>query len=722
LRGEPAARRLEGQVRADDDEDALHETGTTVELDTTEGTAGDEAIRTIDEDAHEPVDHQTIGDHSTQLAEAATTDEVEDLPAGDAADETDVTPAEMEVVSVTGEDVGPGRKGAADTDTEACVDAEQPAEEQEMRAGPSAEPLIEPVAETVGEKLGDQIDPLALDSENEESTLTGAEVNGREFDDSAVGSDVVDTAVLSGDIDALQPDRGRAPASEGGAGGGVTREEDVATLHGGPTSEDAGDPRAKPEPDDSLPPVRKRERHRRPAPKYRAPAGGPPPRRRPSNSQTTRGNASPSAARARPAAIDVRVVFQRGGYSIVSLLPHRLPGLPDELVVSSEAGNVDLLALQDERYQDVVPYNLAELLRTGIMWKHSDTGQEWLLSGREVFVLAHGTTHRGFVSCPRLALGREHVVLCTATQLGLVEDALKAAGCAGWTQLGEHDGAPAGWRVLRNVIPWKSVPPSSDSDILNILRPLPEVEIALEGGIRLAYNIWLLGYPPVIRIYGDPEHIEVVLIDGHKAAGSEQDGYTAPGWDVEGDHQVWCGSTSRSYSLVRSEPSSTYWPAYSFTLRSTRGEDHKFEFCGPLVRPIAAIGRSDQRQVVQVPPSNPILLGARPGEVYFARLRSDLRGAQCLAMPPFDPVWALPPQPLRCDKRANRILLVGEPSAGISNASRETVCDRRSLEMWCRLILDAGRKGLALEPASLSTRDLWRRHKRLARSLWRNLR
>ena len=177
------------------------------------------------------------------------------------------------------------------------------------------------------------------------------------------------------------------------------------------------------------------------------------------------------------------------------------------LLFPSGVGKVELLALQDQWYQDVAPDNLAELLRKGIVWKDSDTGHEWLLSGREVFALAHGTTHRGFVTCPRLVLRRNHVVLCTVTQLGPVESALRAAGCANWTQLGEGDGVPSGWRLLRGVVPHKSLPLSSDADILNILRPLPEIEIALEGGIRLAYNTWLLGYPPAIHVYGDsPTH------------------------------------------------------------------------------------------------------------------------------------------------------------------------------------------------------------------------
>ena len=461
-------------------------------------------------------------------------------------------------------------------------------------------------------------------------------------------------------------------------------------------------------------------------PQYRAPTGPPPPGKKRSQSRT-HGRKRQRTTNPGPAAIEVRVriLFQHGGYCIVSLLPKRLPGLPEELIASSQAGDVELQALQEEWYQDVAPDNLANLLRMGFVWRDPDTGQEWMLSGREVFVLAHGTTHRGFLSCPRLALGRDHVVLCTVGRLSAVGDALRAAGCADWTQLGEDDGAPPGWLVLRKIRPQRPVPLSSEADILNVLRPVPEIEIALEGGIRLAYNSWLLGYPPAIRIYGAPERAVAVLIDGKKATGSEQDGYTVPDWDVEGDHQVSCSITTKSYSLVHCKTIWTYWPAYSFSLRNSGGEDREFQFCGPLVRPVAInaqLAQLAQRQVTQVPPTNPVLLGACPGEVFFAHRRMEVRGAQCLGLPPFDPLWALPAQPLQCDKRTNRILLVGEPIAESNGASRQPLKNHPDLERWCRLVLDASRKGLAVEPASPATHRLWRDYKLRARSLWRRLR
>ena len=456
----------------------------------------------------------------------------------------------------------------------------------------------------------------------------------------------------------------------------------------------------------------------RPAPEYRAPTGGlhsprqsPPPR----NHGDDQGEPSTLV---RPARVEVRILFQRGGYCTVSLLASRPPGLPERLTVSSGAGEVELLELQEDWYEAEVAVGLADLLRNGFRWTDRETGQEWVLSRREVFVLASGTEHRGFVSCPRLVVGREHLVLCAVAQLAAVEKELSEAECSGWTQLGEDDGVPAGWKVLQAVWPQRPVPLGDDNNILNVLRPLPDVEIALEEGIRLTRNQWLLGYPPKIRIYGDPAHTGKVLIDGEEAARSEQGGYKAPGWDTEGEHWIWCGNTSKSYSLARGQSSWERWAAYSFSLPGTKGKGEKLALCGPVVWSGTIESHPDQRRAIPVPPSNPVLLGSRPGEVYFAYQRPDVHGAPCLGSPPFNPVWALPAQPLHGDKRRDRILMVGEPLAAHNDAGgRQRSGTDDDVKRWYQMILNASRKGLAVEPESLATDQLWRSYKQLARRL-----
>src|SRR5262249_15866566 len=118
--------------------------------------------------------------------------------------------------------------------------------------------------------------------------------------------------------------------------------------------------------------------------------------------------------------------------------------------------------------------------------------------------------------------------------------------------------------------------------------------------------------------------------------------------------------------------------------------------------------------------TNPILLGAVPGQVFAAVPRQDIRGAHCFAFPPFDPVWALPAQPLRCDKTAYRILLVEKIRAPRNGVGPDNKSTGKAVSRWCRLILDASRKGLSVEPAA--AKDLWLSYKRLARSLWKGQR
>jgi hypothetical protein len=394
--------------------------------------------------------------------------------------------------------------------------------------------------------------------------------------------------------------------------------------------------------------------------------------------------------------------------------------------LTTSAGSLDLVALDDEWYQDVTPENLGALLRTGTLWTNQDVGQEWVLAGREIFVLAAGTTHRGFVTCPRLTLGREHVVLCRATRLAAVQDSLQKASCTNSTVFREEDGAPSGWVLLgdrdktgrpQGLVPITAVAMEENSDILNVLRPLPGIEISFDGGVPLGYGSWLAGYPPAIRVLGDAQHVQKVLIDGREATIEEDGTLRAPGWDEPGSHQVWCSNVSRGYSLIRLERSWDPWPAYVF--QSASGGVQQVAICGPLVRPLAsgetlevAPDRFGASRVLQ---SNPILLGAVPGQVFVTAPRRDLRGAICFARPPFAAVWALPEQPLHCDKAAHRILLV----AG-DDLSPDKTATAGAVWQWCTLILDASRKGLSVEPAG--GRDLWVRYKRVARDLWKKTR
>jgi hypothetical protein len=354
-----------------------------------------------------------------------------------------------------------------------------------------------------------------------------------------------------------------------------------------------------------------------------------------------------------------------------------------------------------------------------------------MFAGREIFVLVGGTIHRGFVSCPKLTLGREHTVLCTAPRLAEVEDVLQRTGCTNRTVFREEDGTPSGWVLVadidragrpRGLVPTYAVPMPEGSDILNVLRPVPEIEILLENGVPLGYSSWLAAFPPIIRVVGDVEHVQKVLIDGNEATIGEDGAVRAPGWDEPGAHRVWCSNVSQGYgySLVRLEPSWDPWPAYVF--ESTSGVGGRVGICGPLVRSLETNDILDATKLSErsgsgVLQTNPILLGSVPGQVFVAAPRLDVRGARCLASPPFEAVWALPAQPLRCDKTTCRVLLIARPECA---AQPESSKIKGAVSHWCGLILDASRKGLSVEPAA--ARDLWAQYKRTARNLLRSAR
>lgn len=440
--------------------------------------------------------------------------------------------------------------------------------------------------------------------------------------------------------------------------------------------------------------------------------------------QTARAAGEESAQRERSLPIEVRLRFDRGGFCSVSLIAKRSAGLPEDLTATAHAGEVNLRAMQDEWYQDVVPDDLTRMLRDGTVWTQEGANGQctWSLSGRTLYVLADRPDISGYVSQPCLDLGRDHVVLCSAPLRSRVEEAIRETGAQPTTVLDESFGAPPGWVVFRGVVPNAPVAPVGEVDILNALRPLPRIEISLERGIRLGYAGWLDGHPPSIRVYGDPEHAAEVHIDGQVAACGADGAYRASGWDSLGAHTVWCSGTSRSYSIVPFDASWDLWEGYGFPVAP--GDARRLAVCGPIVR-AASTEPFGAGASISVSETNPVLLGPEPGQIVMAVRASSLRGAPCIASPCFRPVWALPRDPLHCDKKSIRILFVAGTDA--AEASREprggqVIGAGTDVGSWCRHILDANRKGMKTDPDTESVRALWFLYKRLARRIWRSRR
>lgn len=523
------------------------------------------------------------------------------------------------------------------------------------------------------------------------------------------------------------------PAAPSGGGGAsepppVEKPDSVAAvpITVAPRDITVSTPVATPEPSKESPKRLRSPRQYRPV--VRAPAA---PRETPQDSEER-------VARERALPIEVRLIFEKAGFCNISLLPRRAPALPGEIAVSGSGDPPELISLQDDWYQDVILPDMGTLLRRGIEWEgYLADGRivRWSLSGRELFVLCRHGDLNGFVSTPRLILGEQHVVLCTEERLQDVRRAVEQTGSPEPHVLDTTTGIPQGWIGLRGVVPRTPVAASQQGEILDVLRPLANIEVVLEGGIRLERQTWLRGYPPRIRLRGDVEAIHNVVIDGREATLGPDGGYAAPGWDLPGQHQVWCASASRSYSIREGVEDWEVWDAYTWSMGdfSADGERAHPAICGVLVLPPRLGPEPAGRHGVVVPASNSILIGAEPGQIYACDVRCDVRAQTCIGFPWFNPVWAIPADTLRCDKRIARVLLIGDlrtaggqESPRHANTIQRPQCagreHARRIKAWTSVILAAGRKGLATEPPGTEVASLWQVYKQHARAIQRRMR
>ncbi len=597
-----------------------------------------------------------------------------------------------------------------------------------VRGGREAE---DPGASVEPGEVVETLDASRDDGEEGEAQVAGVseDASGTNADHSSQSTEMAATAAAEDNTDRpseeQSPAEAPAPDQSEGAGGVVAEAEVTSALDEerppGPTGDDESA-----EPDSDLAtitqaPRKKRTSKKKPR-KYKGLARAAP-QPRDAAPQPGHPQGQEPAQRERSLPIEVRLRFDRGGFCSVALIAKRSAGLPEDLTAIAGAGEVNLRAMQDEWYQDVVPDDFSSVLRNGTVWTEEGANGRytWSLSGRALYVLADRSDISGYVSQPCLDLGRDHVVLCTDPLRSRVEEAIRKTGAQPSTVLDDSFGAPAGWVVFRSVVPTAPVSAAEDADVLNALRPLPRIEISLERGIRLGYANYLSGHPPAIRVYGDPEHASAVRIDGQVAVRDEDSAYRAPGWDSVGAHSVWCAGTSRSYSIVPFEASWELWDAYAFPVAA--GGTRRLAVCGPIVR--AAATEPWGSESISVPETNPILLGPEPGQIVMAVKASPLRGAPRIASPSFRPIWALPRDPLHCDKRTTRILFVAGsevPEPGTQRASGPRSGTDADITRWSQLILNANRKGMTTDPETESVRALWLSYKRIARRIWRSRR
>jgi hypothetical protein len=413
----------------------------------------------------------------------------------------------------------------------------------------------------------------------------------------------------------------------------------------------------------------------------------------------------------------VQIIFGRsGGLKTLALVPDRREGMPDEIEITGSQGELHLAELRDDCYEPVPLVNASHALSQSVEWHGVGDARRWrwVLGGRELYVLAPGDEFglSGFLSTARLRLNFPHAILVAERLRNEVLTALVEAGCASpELSVDRTTGVPSGWLLFRDVVPTRAVPMHEEAHILNALCPLSDIEPHFVGGIRLERRTWLAGFPPRLRLTGAFSDEFCVMIDGLRAQTVSDGAFEAPGWDDPTEHCLWFGGRTEMYALRTMDENWEPWNAHDFG----RGA----AICGAATYHVVGAPRHQ----VPVPVANPLLLGARPGEVFLCHARDDVHCETVLALPPFAPVWALPFDAAHADKQSARILLL-HPIIPVSDipipAGNRTAS--RALLTWISAIRDAACKGLLFAVDSEESRVLWRSYRNAAKRLRRKMR
>ncbi len=417
------------------------------------------------------------------------------------------------------------------------------------------------------------------------------------------------------------------------------------------------------------------------------------------------------------APIRLQLVFGRGSaVRMLALVPHRRDGMPNTLEVTTTNGVLQLAEWSEDAYQPIPVSEFPDALSEGLVWQAREGDQQWRweLTRRELYVLAAGDECgflHGFVTRrydQRLWLNTRHVILAQENLRESVIAALAEAGCQPPTVYdATTPGVPSGWFLIRDVIPTRAVPMREERDPLNVLCPAHEIEPQFVGGIRLERNVWLAGFAPRIRFDGELEDGFEVRIDSHPAQRAADGALEAPGWDDEGEHRLWFGGQAVTYVLRTMREEWDHWQAYDFGTGAA--------ICGATTH---WIDGARWRQV-RIPAANPLLVGARPGEIFYGQPRTDVCSETIIALVPFTPVWALPLDPVHADKRSARLVSLETLEPATTTEHKRSLQINDPVSRWAAAINDAGRKQLALSPENEATQALWRRYRAIAKQLWK---
>jgi hypothetical protein len=421
--------------------------------------------------------------------------------------------------------------------------------------------------------------------------------------------------------------------------------------------------------------------------------------------------------------VAVRIYFQRGGFVDLSFLLGRNLEIPDLLDATWFGQEIHLLSLTDDWFESVSPLNIGELLEKGFEVKtQTDDGRllRWSLSGRSLYVLTASNTLSGFISTTRLTIGKEYTVLCKQEMLQSVKEVIQQTESPAPEIFNSEYGLPKGWVCLRNILPRKPIDQTEGQDILNILRPLNDIKVELDGGLRIENSIWLYGYSPKISVQGSLSTADRILIDGMDAIRGVEGGYTAPGWDQPGNHTIWVAGQNKSYTIRDLANDWEIWQARLYP--GVRWDGHVKAICGPVVMNDDCTRETSYPIIV--PATNAVVIGTRPGEILRFKAKLGKTSIAYGDFTPFEPIWALPSNPYQADRLMVGVLLVGShlPPYDIRNFAAQSPSEKQMIWEWSNIILAASRKGLNVLPNSPETYKLWNRYKNQAKAIWKKLR